>query len=155
MVASSSSSGAARGGEELHDAEHVPRAPDRKRERGAQAGPRGNLGSRQGPGMLVGIGDPRRDARLPHLAGQALAACQRQRAARLGERLGGREGALPGPLAAQARASRVARFPERAEVPCQHGADGRQQPRVRVVLVGARGQDARHRVLRAQDHGGV
>ena len=82
-MASSSSSGAARAAaKNSMTPRTVAAAADREGEGGAQARGVGGARARQRARMLGGVGDPRRPARLPHLAGQALAGGERHRPAR-------------------------------------------------------------------------
>ena len=156
MVASSSSSGATRAAaKNSMTPSTVPGAADREGEGGAQARGVGGPGARQRARMLGGVGDPRRAARLPHLAGQALARREHHRAAGLGEGGDARWSRSPTCARSAGPSRRRRRRPQGAEVPRQRLADGGEQARVSVVLVGRRGQHARDGVLRAQEHGDV
>ena len=108
----------ARGGEELHDAEHVPRRGGSGRRR-RSAGPPASAARARGSGRGCSAASAIHagPARLPHLAGHALAGREHHRAARLGEGGDGGGGALPGVRAAQGRAVGVGGDPQGAEVP--------------------------------------
>ena len=157
MVASSSSSGATRAAaKNSMTPSTVPGAADREGEGGVQARGVGGPRARQRARML---GRRRRStpacpSATPRRAGPAPGASVTDRLASA-KAATARGVALPRVRAAQGRAVVVERRPEGAEVPPQRRADGGQQARVRVVLVGRRGQHARHRVLRAQEHGDV
>ena len=146
----------ARGGEELHDAEHASRRSGSGRRRPSAGPPR-----RPRRRAAAGVDARRRRRSRPAGRYRQTSPGMPWPGASITDRLAsakaptGVNAALPRVRAAQERALGIGGYPEGAEVPPQRLADRRQQARVGVVLVGRRGEDARDRVLRAQEHGDV